>query len=86
LRGRAEAVGKAAAHPEQTVKKAEVAVENMADDTRERIKAELRQELKKELDLQDREPMREKIVSTALKTAATTAIPIIIRQLEKRAR
>ena len=86
LRGRMEAVAEAVSHPDQTVKNAEKAVGQMAAETRESIKAELRAELKQELDLQDREPLREKLLSTVVKTAATSAVPIILRQLEKRAR
>jgi hypothetical protein len=86
LRGRVEAVADAVSHPDKTVEKAEKAVEQMAAETRESIKAELHDELKKELELQDREPLRERLLSTVVKTAATSAIPIILRQLEKRAR
>ena len=85
LRGRAAEVADAVTHPDKTAKKAGKVVEDLAGETRERIKAELRQELKQELDLRDREPLREKLLSTVVRTAATSAIPIILRQLEKRA-
>ncbi len=81
MRHRAEVVAEAAAHPGETAKKGKAKVEALAADTRERIKAEL----KKELDLEDHQPTYQRILTTAARTAATTAIPVIIRQLEKRA-
>jgi hypothetical protein len=85
MRHRAEVAADAAVHPGQTVKKGKAVVEELAADTRERIKAELREELKKELELENHQPTYQKVLSSAARTAATTAIPIIIRQLEKRA-
>ena len=49
---------------------------------REKLRAELREELKKEL--KEKRPMRERILTTALRSAASAAVPIVLKQLEQR--
>jgi hypothetical protein len=87
LRGRAglaaEAIGSVVAHPAKTAKDAKKSVQDTVDGTREKLKEELRDELRKELEPQEPRVMR--LATAAARTAATAAVPIIIRQLEKRA-
>jgi hypothetical protein len=87
VRGRAEmaaeALGAVVSNPGRTAQKARKSVQDSVDGTREKIKDELREELRKELQPQEPLPMR--LATTAIRTAATAAVPIIIRQLEKRA-
>ena len=87
LRGRAEmaaeALGAVVAHPGKNAKNARNSAQESLDGTREKIKDELREELHKELQPQEPLPMR--LATTAVRTVATAAVPIIIRQLEKRA-
>lgn len=84
LQGRVEAVAEVAKHPAKAAAKGKKAVEETVNGNREQIKAEIREQLMKELELQDHEPLFQKMATTAVKTAATAAIPIIIKQLEKR--
>ena len=87
LRGRAElaaeALGAVVSDPGKSARKAQKSVQQTVDGTREKIKAELRDELRKELEPQEPRVMR--LATAAARTAATAAVPIIIRQLEKRA-
>lgn len=64
--------------------KGEPASNGMPAGTIEEIKAELREELRKQLEEQDQESRSRKLLASAVKAGASTAIPIIIKQLEKR--
>jgi hypothetical protein len=79
LRGQLRSATKAAINPQKTAKKAKAAV----DQVRAKLREELREELKKEL--KDQRPLHERVLSTAVKSAATAAVPIVLKQLESRA-
>ena len=73
----------AAAHPVQTTQEAARAVDKSLEEARQKLRAELRAELKKELG-KDERPMRERVLSSALRSVASAAVPIVIKQLEQR--
>jgi hypothetical protein len=79
LRGQLKRAAKAAADPGKAAKQAASTV----DKTLQKSRAKLREELKKEL--QDQRPLHEKVLTTALKSAASAAVPIVLKQLEGRA-
>jgi hypothetical protein len=84
LRGRVEAVADAATHPKKAATKGKKVVEETVEERRDKIRAELREQLMKELELQDHEPLYQRMATTAIKSAAAAAIPIIMKQMEKR--
>jgi hypothetical protein len=77
-RRRAQAV----AEPEKTVKMARRVAEKTAGETRERLREEVRKQLEKEL--KESRPLHEKILTTAARSAATAAVPIVLRKLQER--
>jgi hypothetical protein len=68
--------------PDKTAKQAKAAVDKSLDKTRAKLRDELREELRKEL--KDQRPLHEKVLTTALKSAASAAVPIVLKQLESR--
>ena len=72
----------AVASPAKTAKQATKAIDKSIEGTRQKLRAELREELKKEL--KEERPMRERILTTALRSAASAAVPIVLKQLEQR--
>ncbi len=83
LRGQLKRATEAAANPIATATKAKDSVDKKVEKTRDKIRQELREELKKEL--QDQRPLHEKVLSTAVRSVAAAAVPIVIKQLEGRA-
>jgi hypothetical protein len=77
----AQAVG-AAASPAKTAKEAAKAIDKSIEETREKLREKLREELKKEI--KEKRPMRERILTAALRSAASAAVPIVLKQLEQR--
>jgi len=73
----------AAASPLKTTKEAAHALDRSLEDAREKLRAELREELKKEL-AKDERPLGQRVLTTALRSAASAAVPIVIKQLEQR--
>jgi hypothetical protein len=82
LKGRAKSVVQAVAEPEKTVKMARRVAEKTAGETRERLREEVRKQLEKEL--KESRPLHEKILTTAARSAATAAVPIVLRKLQER--
>ena len=82
LRGQLKMAAAAAANPEKTSKEARAAVDKTLETTRAKLRDELREELKKEL--KDQRPLHEKVLTTAIRSAATAAVPIVLKQLEGR--
>jgi hypothetical protein len=72
----------AAASPGKTVKQAARAVDKSIEKTREKLRDELREELRKELKVEP--PLRQRILTSALRSAAGAAVPIVLKQLEQR--
>jgi hypothetical protein len=83
LRGRARSVAKAVSEPEKTLKKARRGAEKSVDDVKEQLRAQLRKELADQK--KDRRPLHERILTGAAKSAASAAIPIVLRKLQERA-
>jgi hypothetical protein len=80
-RGMAQAVG-AATNPAATAKKAAKSFEESRAKARAELREELLQELKKEL---KKEPTtRDRILAAALRSAASAAVPIVLKQLQQR--
>jgi hypothetical protein len=77
MKGRLKAVSEAA-HPEKATKQGPGSVEKDAEQSR----AKLREELKKEL--KDQRPLYEKVIAGALSATASAAVPILIKKLEER--
>ncbi|HXA43745.1 MAG TPA: hypothetical protein VNV65_12630 [Candidatus Solibacter sp.] len=73
----------AAATPLKTTKEAAQAIEKTLAGERQKLRAELREELKHELS-KDERTMRQRVISSALKSVASAAVPIVIKQLEQR--
>jgi flagellar biosynthesis/type III secretory pathway M-ring protein FliF/YscJ len=82
LRGQLKMATDAAANPDKTAKQVKATVDKTIDKTRAKLRDELREELKKEL--RDERPLHERVLTTALKSAATAAVPIVLKQLESR--
>jgi hypothetical protein len=82
LRHRALAVAKAVSEPEKTARKARKEVDKIADDAR----GKLREQLKKELadQMKDSRPLYEKVLTGAAQSAASAAIPIVMRKIQER--
>ena len=68
--------------PVKTTREAAHAIDKALEDTRDKLRAELREELKKEL--REEHPLRQRVLTTALRSAASAALPIVIKQLEQR--
>jgi flavin-dependent dehydrogenase len=72
----------AATSPAKAARSAAQAIDKSLEEARGKLRAELREELKKEL--RPEHPVREKLLTTALRSAAGVALPIVIKQLEER--
>lgn len=82
LRGHLKMATEAAANPDKAAKQVKATVDKTVEKTKAKLRDELREELKKEL--KDERPLHEKVLTTALKSAATAAVPIVLKQLEGR--
>ncbi|MFN2466347.1 MAG: hypothetical protein ABR598_08810 [Candidatus Dormibacteria bacterium] len=82
LRHRAMAVARAAGHPEKTARRARKEVDKMADDAKDKLRQQLRKELADQM--KDSRPLHEKILTGAAQSAASAAIPIVMRKLQER--
>jgi hypothetical protein len=78
LRRQLKMAAGAVADPDKTAKQAKAAIDKGLDKTRAKLREELRKELK------DQRPLHEKVLTTALKSAASAAVPIVLKQLESR--
>ncbi|MDQ6747876.1 MAG: hypothetical protein M3010_07220 [Candidatus Dormibacteraeota bacterium] len=82
LRHRALAVAKAASHPEKTAKKARQEADKMAGAAKDKLREQLRKELAGQL--KDSRPLYEKVLTGAAQSAASAAIPIVMRKFQER--
>lgn len=82
LKGRARKVVKAVSEPEKTLKKARKGAEKSVNDAKEQLREQLRKELADQMT--DSRPLHEKILTGAAKSAASAAIPIVLRKLQER--
>jgi hypothetical protein len=82
LKRRMATVGQAAASPGRTAREAAKAIDKGIGESREKLRTELREELLKEL--KEEHPARERLLKSALRSAAGVAVPIVIKQLEQR--
>jgi gas vesicle protein len=86
LRGRArtlaEAAAGAAADPRKTAKRARKGAEKAVDDTKDQLREQLRKELADQM--KDSRPLHEKILTGAAQSAASAAIPIVLRKIQER--
>jgi hypothetical protein len=82
LKGRAKTVVKAVSDPEKTIKNARKGAEKAADDTREMLREQLRKEVADQM--KDSRPLHEKILTGAASSAASAAIPIVMRKIQER--
>jgi hypothetical protein len=82
LRHRALAVAKAVGEPDKTVKKARKEVDKMADDAKDKLREQLKKELADQM--KDSRPLYEKVLTGAAQSAASAAIPIVMRKFQER--
>ena len=82
LRGRVKILTEAAANPEKAARKVADSVDKRVEQSRTKLREELREELKKEL--KDQRPMRERVLSATIQSAASAAMPILIKKLEEK--
>jgi hypothetical protein len=82
LRHQLKMAAGAATDPGKAGKQAKAAVDKTIEKTRAKLREEVREELKKELN--DQRPLHEKVLTTALRSAASAAVPIVLKQLETR--
>jgi hypothetical protein len=78
LRGRAKLAADAVSHPQKTAKEARKA----ADEVRDRLRGELRKQVTGQA--KDTRPLHERILTTAAKSAASAAVPIVLQKLQER--
>jgi hypothetical protein len=83
LRGQLKRAAEAAADPGKAAKQAASTVDKTLQKSRAKLRDEVREELKKEL--RDQRPLHEKVLTTALRSAATAAVPIVLKELQGRA-
>lgn len=82
LKGRARMVARAAGEPEKTLKKARKGAQKSVDDVKEQLRDQLRKELADQV--KNSRPLYEKILTGAAKSAASAAVPIILRKIQQR--
>lgn len=82
VKGRAREVVKAVSEPDKTLKNARRGAEKSVDDAKEQLREQLRKELAHQI--RDRRPLHEKILTGAARSAASAAIPIVLRRLQER--
>jgi hypothetical protein len=82
VKGRAGSVVRAVSEPEKTLKKARRGAEKGVDHAREQLREQLRHQLADQV--KDSRPLHEKILTGAAKSAASAAIPIVLRKLQER--
>ena len=79
---RARAIAKAAGEPQKTYRKARKETEKQADHAKEKLREELRKQLADQM--KDSRPLHEKILTGAASSAASAAIPIVMRKIQER--
>src|SRR6202022_929319 len=82
LRGQLKMATTAVASTDKTSRHVKANVDKTVEKTRAKLRDELREELKKEL--KDQRPLHEKVLTTAIRSAATAAGPIVLKQTEGR--
>ena len=82
LLARARAVTKAAGEPQKTYRKARKEAEKSATEARETLREELRKQLADQL--KDSRPLHEKILAGAASSAASAAIPLLVRKIQEK--
>jgi hypothetical protein len=81
-KGRARIVAKAVGEPEKTLKKARKGAEKSVDGVKEQLRERLRKGLADQI--KDSRPLHERILTRAAQSAASAAIPIVMRKLQER--
>lgn len=79
---RARAVAKAAGDPQKTYRKVRKEASKAADDAKEKLRADLRKQVADQM--KDSRPLHEKILTGAASSAASAAIPIVMRKIQER--
>ncbi|MGI8609355.1 MAG: hypothetical protein ACR2MY_09040 [Candidatus Dormibacteria bacterium] len=79
---RARAVAKAAGDPQKTYRKARKETEKSIEEGKEKLRDELRKQLADQV--KDTRPLHEKILTGAASSAASAAIPIVMRKIQER--
>ena len=79
---RARAVAKAGGAPVKTSRKVRKEVEKSADEAKEKLRDELRKQLADQM--KDSRPLHEKILTGAASSAASAAIPIVMRKIQEK--
>ena len=82
LLARARAVTKAAGEPQKTYRKARKEAEKSATEARETLRKELRKQLAEQV--KDSRPLHEKILAGAASSAASAAIPLLMRKIQEK--
>ena len=82
LLNRAKAVARAAGEPQKTYRKARKEVEKSTEEAKEKLREELRKQVADQM--KDSRPLHEKILTGAASSAASAAIPIVMRKIQEK--